>query len=259
MAADMAELARSASRPAADLVGGLGIRLQGVRKRYGKGDTAVEALKGVDMEVAPGEVVGLIGPSGSGKSTLLKCLGAVIEPTAGRMTLGGEVIYDDGWKIADLRALRRDRIGFIFQAPYLIPFLDVTDNVALLPMLAGRPNAEARQRALELLEALGVSHRAKAQPSELSGGEQQRVSIARALANRPPVILADEPTAPLDTGRALGVMNILEQMAEQYRTAIIVVTHDEKIMPTFRRIYQIRDGRTAELSDDERRGLARGA
>ena len=114
----------------------------------GKGDTAVDALKGVDMHVFPGEVVGLIGPSGSGKSTLLKCLGAVIEPTAGRMTLGSEVIYDNGWKIPDLRALRRDKIGFVFQAPYLIPFLDVTDNVALLPMLAGRSNAESRKRAL---------------------------------------------------------------------------------------------------------------
>ena len=112
------------------------------------------------------------------------------------MTLGDEIIYDNGWKISDLRALRRDSIGFVFQAPYLIPFLDVIDNVALLPMLAGRPNGEARKRALELLEALDVGHRAKAQPSQLSGGEQQRVAIARALANQPPVILADEPTAP---------------------------------------------------------------
>ena len=103
------------------------------------------------MHVAPGEVVGLIGPSGSGKSTLLKCLGAVIDPTAGRMTLGDEVIYDDGWKVRDLRALRRDKIGFVFQAPYLIPFLDVTDNVALLPMLAGVANGESRAKALELL------------------------------------------------------------------------------------------------------------
>ena len=198
------------------------------------------------MVVAPGEVVGLIGPSGSGKSTLLKCLGAVIEPTAGRMMLGGETIYDDGWTIPDLRALRRDSIGFVFQAPYLIPFLDVTDNVALLPMLAGRPNGEARARALELLTALDVGHRAKAQPSELSGGEQQRVSIARALANQPPVILADEPTAPLDSERALAVMRILNTMAAQYRTAIIVVTHDEKIIPTFKRIYHIRDGKTFE-------------
>ncbi|PKO45119.1 MAG: ABC transporter [Betaproteobacteria bacterium HGW-Betaproteobacteria-4] len=225
---------------------GFGIRIEGLSKRYGEGDTAVDALKDVNMIVAPGEVVGLIGPSGSGKSTLLKCLGAVIEPTTGKMTLGDEVIYDNGWKIPDLRALRRDRIGFVFQAPYLIPFLDVIDNVALLPMLAGRPNGESRKRALELLEALDVGHRAKAQPSQLSGGEQQRVAIARALANQPPVILADEPTAPLDSERALSVVRILNQMAQQFNTAIIVVTHDEKIIPTFKRIYHIRDGKTFE-------------
>ncbi len=229
-----------------------GILIEGMRKRYGEGDTAVDALKDVNMQVMPGEVIGLIGPSGSGKSTLLKSLGAVIEPTAGRMTLGNQVIYDDGWKIKDLRALRRDNIGFVFQAPYLIPFLDVTDNVALLPMLAGRPNKESRQRALELLEALDVAHRAKAMPSELSGGEQQRVAIARALVNRPPVILADEPTAPLDSERALAVIRILNRMAEQYQTAIIVVTHDEKIIPTFKRIYHIRDGRTHEEEGEGR-------
>ena len=223
-----------------------GIRIEGLSKRYGEGDAAVDALKDVNMLVAPGEVVGLIGPSGSGKSTLLKCLGAVIEPTAGRMTLGDTTIYDNGWKLRDLRALRRDRIGFVFQAAYLIPFLDVTDNVALMPMLAGQPNAKARARAVDLLKALDVAHRAKAEPSQLSGGEQQRVAIARALANQPPVILADEPTAPLDSERALGVMRILNQMAQQFRTAIIVVTHDEKIIPTFRRIYHIRDGRTYE-------------
>lgn len=225
---------------------GKGIIIEGMRKRYGEGDTAVDALKEVNMQVMPGEVVGLIGPSGSGKSTLLKALGAVIEPSAGRMTLGSEVIYDNRWLIKDLRALRRDKIGFVFQAPYLIPFLDVTDNVALLPMLAGRPNSESRQRAVELLEALDVAHRAKAMPSQLSGGEQQRVAIARALVNQPPVILADEPTAPLDSVRALSVIRILNQMAEQYQTAIIVVTHDEKIIPTFKRIYHIRDGKTHE-------------
>ena len=229
-----------------------GIHIEGLRKRYGAGDTAVDALRHVDMQVAPGEVVGLIGPSGSGKSTLLKCLGAVIEPSGGRMTLGGEEIYADGWKIPDLRSLRRDRIGFVFQAPYLIPFLDVTDNVALLPMLAGLPNGEARRRARELLEALDVAHRASAMPAQLSGGEQQRVSIARALVNRPPVILADEPTAPLDSQRALAVIRILNQMARQFDTAIIVVTHDEKIIPTFRRIYHIRDGRTEEEAGEGR-------
>ena len=229
-----------------------GIKIENLRKRYGEGDAAVEALKDVNMHVAPGEVVGLVGPSGSGKSTLLKCLGAIIEPTSGRMTLGQEIIYDDGWKISDLRTLRRDKIGFVFQAPYLIPFLDVTDNVALLPMLAGQTNAVARARAHELLDALEVGHRANAQPSQLSGGEQQRVSIARALANRPPVILADEPTAPLDSERALGVMRILNQMALQYHAAIIVVTHDEKIIPTFKRIYHIRDGRTYEEAGEGR-------
>jgi putative ABC transport system ATP-binding protein len=229
-----------------------GIRIEGLRKRYGAGDTAVDALKNVNMTVAPGEVVGLIGPSGSGKSTLLKCLGAIIEPSAGRMTLGQDVIYDDAWKTPDLRALRRDRIGFVFQAPYLIPFLDVTDNVALLPMLAGVPNAEARQRARDLLGALDVGHRAKAEPSQLSGGEQQRVAIARALVNHPPVILADEPTAPLDSERALAVIRILNQMALHYQTAIIVVTHDEKIIPTFKRIYHIRDGQTFEEAGEGR-------
>ena len=231
---------------------GRGIRIEGVSKRYGQGETAVDALKHVDMAVAPGEVVGLIGPSGSGKTTLLKCLGAIIEPTAGRMTLGGEVIYDNGWRIKDLRALRRDRIGFVFQAPYLIPFLNVTDNVALLPMLAGHTNRDARQRAVDLLEALDVGHRARAMPSQLSGGEQQRVAIARGLVNRPPVILADEPTAPLDSERALAVIRILNDMAGQFETAIIVVTHDEKIIPTFRRIYHIRDGVTYEEQGEGR-------
>ena len=225
---------------------GKGIRIEGLRKRYGQGDTAVDALKDVNMVVAPGEVIGLIGPSGSGKSTLLKCLGAVIDPTAGRMTLGDETIYDNGWKVRDLRALRRDKIGFVFQAPYLIPFLDVTDNVALLPMLAGVANAESRQRAVALLTALDVQHRARAMPAQLSGGEQQRVAIARGLVNRPPVILADEPTAPLDSERAMVVIRILNEMARQFETAIIVVTHDEKIIPTFKRIYHIRDGVTHE-------------
>jgi putative ABC transport system ATP-binding protein len=223
-----------------------GVRLEQVVKTYGSGDTAVHALRGVDMAVAKGEVVGLIGPSGSGKSTLLKCLGAVIEPTSGRMSIGEQVIYDNGWKVRDLRALRRDLIGFIFQAPYLIPFLDVTDNVALLPMLAGKPNAQARKEAHDLLDALDVGHRATAMPSQLSGGEQQRVAIARALVNRPPVILADEPTAPLDGQRALAVVALLNDMAQQFDTAIIIVTHDEKIIPTFKRIYNIRDGVTVE-------------
>jgi putative ABC transport system ATP-binding protein len=220
----------------------LAIRMDNVVKTYGSGSTAVHAVKGVNLEVSPGEVVGLLGPSGSGKTTLLQCLGAVIDPTSGKIVLGGEVIYDNGWRVGDLRALRRDKIGFIFQAPYLIPFISVLDNVALLPMLAGLSNAKARERARELLTALEVDHRSHAKPSELSGGEQQRVAIARALANKPPFILADEPTAPLDSERSLIVMRILTKLAEQYQTAIIVVTHDDIIIPRFKRLYRLRDG-----------------
>ena len=231
---------------------GKGILIEGLSKRYGEGDTAVLALKNVNMRVEPGEVVGLIGPSGSGKSTLLQCRGAVSVPTAGLRVLGDEVFLGKAWKVRDLRALRRDKIGFGFQAPYLIPFLDVTDNVALLPMLAGVSNEESRARALELLTALDVQHRAKAMPSQLSGGEQQRVAIARGLVNRPPVILADEPTAPLDSERAMAVIRILNDMARRFETAIIVVTHDEKILPTFKRIYHIRDGITHEEAGEGR-------
>ncbi len=155
---------------------GKGIHIESLSKRYGDGDTAVFALRDVNMHVAPGEVVGLIGPSGSGKSTLLKCLGAVIEPTAGRMTLGDEVIYADGWKVRDLRALRRDKIGFVFQAPYLIPFLDVTDNVALLPMLAGVANGESRAKALELatLRWRAATGRHRARTGQSSAGDPGR-------------------------------------------------------------------------------------
>lgn len=228
------------------------IVLEGITKRFGQGTNAVDALKGVDMVVYPGEVVGLIGPSGSGKSTLLQCLGAVIDPSAGKMMIGERLLFDNGWKIPDLRILRRDSIGFIFQAAYLIPFLDATDNIALLPMLAGKSNQEARARAHELLVALDLAHRAQAKTSELSGGEQQRISIARALANNPPIILADEPTAALDSVRSLAAIKLLNEMAERYQTAVIVVTHDDAIIPTFKRIYRIRDGRTQEEQGEGR-------
>ena len=218
------------------------IRMTNLVKTYGSGPTEVRAIKNVSLYVNPGEVVGLLGPSGSGKTTLLQCLGAVIDPTAGRIELNGETIFDDGWKIDDIRALRRDKIGFVFQAAYLIPFLSVLDNVALLPMLAGKTNEFARQRAMELLTTLEVEHRAHAKPSQLSGGEQQRVAIARAMANQPPFILADEPTAPLDSERSLIVMKLLAKLAQQFNTAIMVVTHDDIIIPRFKRLYRLRDG-----------------
>jgi putative ABC transport system ATP-binding protein len=220
-----------------------GIVVRGLRKTYGSGSAAVEALRDVQMRVEPGEVVGLVGPSGSGKSTLLKCLGAVLTPSRGHIELGGETVFDgDHWLNPDLTRLRREQIGFIFQSPYLLPFLNVRDNVALLAMLLGSSNRQARTAADQLLGDLDVAHRADAMPNLLSGGEQQRVAIARALINRPPILLADEPTAPLDTSRAMAVMDLLERLAGQIGTSVIVVTHDEKILPRMRRIYEVRDG-----------------
>ena len=218
------------------------LRVHGLHKTYGRGDAAVQALRSASMEVMPGEVVGLLGASGSGKTTLLHCLGAVIDPTGGRIELGGEVVFDNGWCIPDRRRLRRDRIGFVFQHPHLIPFLDTLENVALLPMLQGHPRREAEARAMALLNTLDVADRAGMRVEQLSGGQQQRVAIARALANRPAIVLADEPTAPLDSRRALAVMALFQEIARTHGTAFVVVTHDEAIIPTFRRIFRLRDG-----------------
>lgn len=228
------------------------IVMEGIKKRYGKGATAVEALRGVDMAVYSGEVIGLIGASGSGKTTLLQCLGAIIDPTAGRIELGGEVIFDNRWLIQDVRTLRRDKIGFMFQAPYLIPFLTNVENIAMPMLLAGVPYEKARQRALELLTTLDIADKAEFKSYQLSGGQAQRVSIARALANNPSIILADEPTAPLDGHRSLAVIKLLNDLAQKYGTAIIVVTHDEVVIPTFKRIYRIRDGLVNEEKGEGR-------
>lgn len=228
------------------------IVMEGIKKRYGKGATAVDALRGVDMTVYSGQVVGLIGASGSGKTTLLQCLGAIIDPTAGRIELSGDVIFDNRWLIPDVRTLRRDKIGFMFQAPYLIPFLTNVENVALPMLLAGIPYETARQRALELLTTLDIANKAEFKSYQLSGGQAQRVSIARALANNPSIILADEPTAPLDGHRSLAVIKLLNDLAEKYGTAIIVVTHDEVVIPTFKRIYRIRDGLVNEEQGEGR-------
>ncbi len=207
-----------------------GITLENVVKTYGDGDTAVHALRGVNMAVAKGEVVGLIGPSGSGKSTMLKCLGAVIEPTSGRMTISDQCIYENGWKVRDLRALRRDLIGFIFQAPYLIPFLDVTDNVALLPMLAGKPNAVARKHARDLLDALDVGHLAAAMPSQLSGGEQQMLAIGRALMTNPRLLILDEATEGLAPLVREDIWACLAALKRAGQTILVIDKYVEKLV-----------------------------
>jgi putative ABC transport system ATP-binding protein len=212
-------------------------------KHFGSGSARVDALVDINMEVFPGQVVGLMGPSGSGKTTLLNCMACILEPSGGRLTLDGEAVYDDHWLKADLRRLRLDKIGFIFQYPNLLPFLNATDNVAVVLHLAGLGAAAAHQHAIELLDYLEVGHRKHAMPAQLSGGEAQRVAIARALANRPRIILADEPTAPLDSARARIVMDLLRRIAIDQSAAIIVVTHDEMILDRFDHIYRLRDGR----------------
>ena len=176
------------------------VRVEHLSKHFGQGTARVNALVDINLDVYPGQVVGLMGPSGSGKTTLLHCIACILEPSSGRITLDGEVVYDERWLKSDLRRLRLDKIGFIFQYPNLLPFLDGSDNVALVLDLAGFSSAAARTRAVELLDYLEVGHRKHALPKQLSGGEAQRVAIARALANKPRIILADEPTAPLEFG-----------------------------------------------------------
>lgn len=219
------------------------VQVEHLSKHFGAGTARVDALIEVSMEVYPGQVVGLMGPSGSGKTTLLNCIACILEPSRGRITLDGEMVYDDRWLKADLRRLRLDKIGFIFQYPNLLPFLDGSDNVGVVLDLAGLSHAAARARAVELLNYLEVGHRKHAMPAQLSGGEAQRVAIARALANQPRIILADEPTAPLDSGRARIVMDLLRKIARDQHAAIICVTHDEMILDRFDHIFRLRDGR----------------
>ncbi len=219
------------------------VRVEHLSKHFGQGSARVDALIDIDMEVFPGQVVGLMGPSGSGKTTLLNCIACILEPSSGRITLDGEVVYDEHWLRADLRRLRLDKVGFIFQYPNLLPFLDGTENVAVVLNLAGYGAASARTRAVDLLNYLDVGHRKQAMPAQLSGGEAQRVAIARALANHPRIILADEPTAPLDSARARIVMDLLRRIAVEQTAAVIVVTHDEMILDRFDHIFRLRDGR----------------
>jgi len=220
------------------------VRIDRVSKHFGEGESRVDALRDVSLEVYPRQVVALLGPSGSGKTTLLNIIGCILDPSSGSMELDSEVVLRDGrWQRSDLRRLRLDKIGFIFQFHNLLPFLDATENVAIVLQLAGLDAASMRKRAVELLDYLEVGHRKHAMPAKLSGGEAQRVAIARALANRPRIILADEPTAALDSKRALIVMDLLRKLAVENDAAIIAVTHDEKIFDRFDHIFQLRDGR----------------
>jgi len=227
------------------------VEVDNLTKIYGKGETAVTALQNADFKVKRGELVAILGPSGSGKTTLLTCIGLINEPTHGKVVIDGTTVADEGWQGGiDLKRMRREKLGFIFQAHNLIPFLTAQENVMVALEINGMKRFEAKQRSLELLDALNLGHRINNYPSALSGGESQRVAIARALANRPRVILADEPTAALDTENGRNVMDLLKKLAVENNSAIMVVTHDHRMVENFDRILEVSDGRiVAEKSN----------
>lgn len=215
------------------------IKVQNLVKHFGKGESLVHVIEGASFEINKGEVVALIAPSGAGKTTLLMMIGCVLEPTSGEIWLGEEKVYDNRWLSKDTRKIRREKIGFIFQAHYLIPFLNILENVTLLPQANGVDEKIAKQKAMELLEYLEIADKANAMSSQLSGGQNQRVAIARALANNPKIILADEPTAALDAQRSVSVIKMLKKVAQEQNVAIITVTHDERVLPYCDRIMKI--------------------
>ena len=217
------------------------IRVENLVKHFGKGDSLVEVIDGASFEVKKGELVALIAPSGAGKTTLLMMIGCVEEPTSGTIWLGDEKVYDNKWLTKETRKIRREKIGFIFQAHYLIPFLNVLENVTLIPQANGVSKQESEKMAMELLDYFDIADKAKAMSSQLSGGQNQRVAIARALANKPQIILADEPTAALDTKRSVSVVEMLKKIAIDQDVAVIMVTHDEAMLPLCDRILKIED------------------
>jgi putative ABC transport system ATP-binding protein len=218
------------------------VHVENLTKVYGSGETAVTALRGASVVAKQGELVAILGPSGSGKTTLLTSMAGIVEPTSGRVTIGGTTAYDDGWKTRDLGRFRREHLGFIFQAHNLIPFLTARENVLVALQIQGTKGAPAVRIAQDLLDYLGVGDRQGHLPEQLSGGEQQRVAIARALANGPQVILADEPTAALDTERGRSVMALFRKIARDKGSAVICVTHDRRMIEGFDHVYHVKDG-----------------
>jgi putative ABC transport system ATP-binding protein len=228
-------MARTANVPA--------VVTAGLEKVYGSGTAATTALAGVDLEFARGEFVAIMGPSGSGKSTLLHIIGALEDPTAGHVEVAGRRL--DGMSERELTALRREHIGFIFQFFNLLPALSALENVFLPALIARRPSAENRARACYLLERVGLSDRASHLPSELSGGEQQRVSIARALLLSPQLLLADEPTGNLDSRVGRHVLRLLRELGREEQRTVVMVTHDPAAAAIADRVVFLRDGRVA--------------
>ena len=223
------------------------IRVENLVKTFGKGDTVVNVIDGAGFSINSGELIALIAPSGAGKTTLLMMIGCVEEPTSGTMWLGDEKVYENKWLNKDTRTIRREKIGFIFQAHYLIPFLNIIDNITLLPQTNGQSKEEAEKFAMELLEYFDIKEKAYSMPSQLSGGQNQRVAIARALANKPKIILADEPTAALDSERSVSVVQMLKKIALEQNVAVVMVTHDEAMLPLCDRILKIENKKVVSI------------
>lgn len=215
------------------------LRVDNLKKVYGKGENAVHALDGVSFSVEQGEFVAIIGPSGSGKSTLLHILGAVDVPTSGKVIMGGKDVFAQNEEA--LAIFRRRQVGLIYQFYNLIPVLNVTENITLPVLLDGRKVNE--QRLQEMIGLLGLDGREKHLPNQLSGGQQQRVSIGRALMNTPAVVLADEPTGNLDSKNSQEIMNLLRESNEKFHQTLIMITHDENIALQADRIIAIEDGK----------------
>lgn len=221
------------------------VRVRNVIKRYEMGEVVVEALRGINMEVRRGEYISVVGPSGSGKSTLFNMIGGLDKPTEGR-------VYIDEVDIAQLDAyelawLRCRKIGYIFQTFNLIPVMTALENITLPMVFAGATTDESVERALDILELVGLRDRYGHKPAELSGGQQQRVAIARALANNPSIILADEPTGNLDTKTGLEIIDLLRRLNKEKGVTVIVNTHDMKMLDVSDRIFHIQDGRVAKI------------
>jgi len=219
----------------------IAIKVENLVKKFGSGENEVVVIDGGDFELKKGEFAALVAPSGAGKTTLLMMLGCVIEPTSGMIQIGDEIVYKDKWLIKDDRELRRKKLGFIFQAHYLIPFLNVEENVSLLPYQNGEDEKVVKPRVEKLLDYLGILEKIHFMPSELSGGQNQRVAIARALANNPAIILADEPTAALDKVMAINVVKLLRKITKEKNVSIIMVTHDDRLLPYCDKIITIED------------------
>lgn len=224
------------------------IQAKQLSRQFGEGAAEVTALHQVDLVIEKGEFTALVGPSGSGKSTLLHLIGGLDQPSSGDVLLDGTPISK--MSSGALCDFRRDHIGFIFQSFNLIPVLSVTENIEYVMLLQGVSDEERRQRTANILDQLGLKGMEKRRPHALSGGQQQRVAVARAVVSHPKIILADEPTANLDSQNGLSLINLMHRLNEEYQITFLFSTHDEKIMQKAKRLVHLRDG---VIQKDERR------